>query len=52
MLALLFERDEIGNANATVTADAMRHNLTSIEKLVQMRATHAQSLSSLRRGQR
>jgi hypothetical protein len=46
-LTLFIEGDEITHANAAVTANVMRHDLTSIQKLVQMRATHPEMLSGL-----
>jgi hypothetical protein len=46
-LTLFIEGDEITHANAAVTADVMRRDLTSIQELVQMRATHPEMLGSL-----
>lgn len=46
-LTLLFELDQVVHSNATVTADAMERNLATIEELVEVRAAHAKSLSSL-----
>lgn len=50
-LALLLERDKIGDANAAVTSDAVRHDLASIQQLVQMGAAHAQTLGNLGRSE-
>ncbi len=51
-LALLLEPDEIGDTNAAITTNAMRNDLASIQKLVQVRPAHPETLGSLRRSQR
>lgn len=46
-LTLFIEGDEITHTDAAIAADAMRRDLTPIQKLVQMCATHPEMLGSL-----
>jgi len=51
-LALLLEHDEIRDTDATITTDAVRHDLAPIQQLVQVRSAHPETLGGLSRGQR
>lgn len=47
VLALRFKGDKITHEDAAVTSNTMRHDLTSIQELVQVRAAESESLGGL-----
>lgn len=49
-LALHFELEQIVDADAAIAANAIEQDLSAVEELVEMSATHAESLSCLTRG--
>src|SRR5271155_1762385 len=50
-LALSLESGQVFEFDAAITANAVGHDLTSIQELVQVRTTHAKTLSGLARSE-